>query len=53
MENSPTPVARGRWVLALLVIPFIALLFPGWYAHADPTFIGFGAARWRRADLNQ
>jgi hypothetical protein len=38
------PLAKGRrsgsWVLALLVLPYIALLVPSWYASADPRLFG-------------
>lgn len=48
MSTPPTPTARrrGRWALALLVIPFVALLIPGWYAHSGPRLSGIPFFIW-------
>ncbi len=48
MSTPPTPPARGRgrWALALLVIPYVALLIPGWYAHASPRLSGIPFFIW-------
>jgi len=49
MSTPPTPTARrrrGRWALALLVIPFVGLLVPGWYAHAEPRLSGIPFFIW-------
>jgi Protein of unknown function (DUF3311) len=35
-----------RWLLILLIIPFIALLYPPFYNHPDPTFIGMPFLYW-------
>jgi hypothetical protein len=35
-----------RWLLLLLIIPFIALLYPPFYNHPDPTFIGMPFLYW-------
>ena len=41
------PGSRGRrtfwW---LLVLPFVALLFPGLYARSDPALLGFPFFYW-------
>ena len=38
---------KGRkWLLILLIIPFIALLYPPFYNHPDPTFIGIPFLYW-------
>ena len=47
MSMPPTPtVRRGRWALVLLVIPYIALLGPGWYARAEPRLSGIPFFIW-------
>ena len=43
VPSAFAPMARRRrfrWALLLLLIPFVALLFPGWYSVADPRFFG-------------
>jgi Protein of unknown function (DUF3311) len=41
------PVAKQRrWPLLLLLIPFIALLWPPFYNAYDPTFIGIPFFYW-------
>ena len=34
------PVRRGSWALILLLIPFIALLYPPWYSSLEPRVGG-------------
>jgi Protein of unknown function (DUF3311) len=46
MKPSPTARRRRRWALLLLVIPFVALLVPGWYAHATPRLSGIPFFIW-------
>lgn len=46
MEGRPDSNRRGRWALILLVIPFVALLIPTWYAHADPRLVGIPFFIW-------
>jgi hypothetical protein len=46
MRSAETPRRRGRWELLLLLIPFIALLFPGWYSFASPRFFGIPFFVW-------
>jgi hypothetical protein len=38
--------ARGHWARILLIIPFVALLFPTLYAHAEPRFAGIPFFIW-------
>jgi len=41
MSEQPAPARRGRhWARVLLILPFVALLFPTLYAHADPRLAG-------------
>jgi hypothetical protein len=40
------PRRRSRWWLALLVLPFAALLFPAAYARATPTLGGMPFFYW-------
>ena len=41
------PQRRGRsWLLLLLLIPFIAMLWPPFYNFRDPTFIGIPFFYW-------
>ena len=41
------PERRGRsWLLLLLIIPFIAMLWPPFYNFRDPTFIGIPFFYW-------
>ena len=37
---------RRSWLLVFLIIPFIALLYPPFYNHADPTFLGMPFLYW-------
>ena len=37
---------RNDWSLALLVIPFLALLYPPLYAHAEPRLSGIPFFIW-------
>ncbi len=37
---------RRSWLLIFLIIPFIALLYPPFYNHPDPTFIGIPFLYW-------
>jgi hypothetical protein len=46
MSDHSTPNNRGRWALILLLVPYVALLFPGWYAQADPRFSGIPFFIW-------
>jgi hypothetical protein len=39
-------VRRTRWWYALLVLPFIGLLYPPLYAKHDPTLFGFPFFYW-------
>lgn len=34
------PASRGSWALILLVIPYVALLYPPFYAFQDPKIGG-------------
>ncbi len=41
------PQRRGRsWLLLLLLIPFIAMLWPPFYNFTNPTFIGIPFFYW-------
>ncbi len=44
--NFGGTVQRKRWWLLLLVIPYIALLFPQVYARTTPTLLGFPFFYW-------
>jgi uncharacterized membrane protein YhdT len=48
MSTPPTPTARGRgrWALVLLLIPFVALLGPGWYSRSEPRLSGIPFFIW-------
>jgi uncharacterized Tic20 family protein len=37
---------KRRWALLLLLIPFVALLFPGWYSLASPHLFGIPFFIW-------
>ena len=37
---------RRSWWRILLVLPYLGLLFPRWYAHATPTLWGFPFFYW-------
>jgi hypothetical protein len=46
---STPPSARpagGRWALVLLVLPFIGLLVPNWYARSEPRISGIPFFIW-------
>jgi hypothetical protein len=45
MLHHPTQKAR-RWFLLLLVIPFIALLWPPFYNMSDPPLFGIPFFYW-------
>jgi hypothetical protein len=46
--RAPAASSRGRnrWYLLLLLIPFVALLFPGWYSQAAPRLAGIPFFIW-------
>jgi hypothetical protein len=46
MATAPEGGGRGRWARVLLIIPFVALLFPTLYAHAEPRFAGIPFFIW-------
>jgi hypothetical protein len=46
VRKSPTSRRRGRWARLLLLIPFVALLFPTLYAHAEPRLAGIPFFIW-------
>jgi hypothetical protein len=46
MSASPRRNRRGRWARVLLVVPFVALLFPTLYAHAEPRLGGIPFFIW-------
>jgi hypothetical protein len=37
---------RNRWALALLLTPFVALVYPAWYNHIFPTLGGLPFFVW-------
>jgi hypothetical protein len=37
---------RRRWPLLFLLIPFVALLYPGWYSGLHPTLGGIPFFVW-------
>lgn len=37
---------KRTWLYILLIIPFIALLYPPFYNFAEPTFIGIPFFYW-------
>jgi hypothetical protein len=45
MNRRSVPQER-RWFLLLLLIPFIALLWPPFYNTYDPTFVGIPFFYW-------
>ena len=45
MPEPPAPTRR-RWARILLLAPFIALLFPTLYAHAEPRLSGIPFYLW-------
>ena len=44
-ENKPTQRSRKPWRL-LLVLPYLGLLFPQFYARATPALFGFPFFYW-------
>jgi hypothetical protein len=46
MEGQPKTSRRGRWARILLIVPFVALLFPTLYAHAEPRLAGIPFFIW-------
>ncbi len=48
-STGTTPTARPhrrRWLLAFLILPYLALCFPGLYARATPALFGFPFFYW-------
>jgi len=43
---NSTQRRRRSWILLLLLIPFIALLYPPFYNFKEPTFIGIPFFYW-------
>jgi len=41
-----TRTERRTWLRVFLIIPFIVLLYPPFYNHNDPTFIGIPFFYW-------
>jgi hypothetical protein len=46
MARSPQPGRHGGRARILLIVPFVALLFPTLYAHADPRLAGIPFFIW-------
>ncbi|HEY8675553.1 MAG TPA: DUF3311 domain-containing protein [Candidatus Dormibacteraeota bacterium] len=46
MRERPDSDRRGRWARILLIVPFIALLFPTLYAHSEPRVAGIPFFIW-------
>jgi hypothetical protein len=46
MAGSPKTNRRGSWARLLLIVPFLALLLPTLYAHADPRLAGIPFFVW-------
>jgi hypothetical protein len=46
MEGPQTTRQRGTWARWLLIVPFIALLVPNVYAHAEPRLSGIPFFVW-------
>jgi hypothetical protein len=46
MEGPRKTNRAGTWARILLIVPFIALLFPTLYAHADPRLAGIPFFIW-------
>ncbi len=46
MMTTPVDRQRRRWSLLLLLIPFIALLWPPFYNAWEPSFIGIPFFYW-------
>ena len=45
MEGPPRG-SRRRWIYVVLVAPYVGLLVPAWYAHADPRLAGIPFYLW-------
>ena len=46
-ESGAAPARRRvRWALVLLLIPFVALLYPPFYASLTPRFLGIPFFIW-------
>jgi Protein of unknown function (DUF3311) len=43
--DEPKPTRRRGWYL-LLLLPFVGLMFPGWYASSTPKLFGFPFFYW-------
>jgi hypothetical protein len=43
---KPAQPKRNRGWLALLLLPYLGLLFPGMYARATPALLGFPFFYW-------
>lgn len=39
-EQRPAPHRRSRWWLLLLLVPFVGVLYPPFYAHLHPELGG-------------
>jgi len=46
MAGPATTNRRGNWARVLLLVPFVALLVPNFYAHADPRLAGIPFFVW-------
>jgi len=46
VDTAKGTVTRKRWWLLLLVLPYIALLFPQIYARSTPVLLGFPFFYW-------
>ncbi|HWF57628.1 MAG TPA: DUF3311 domain-containing protein [Candidatus Dormibacteraeota bacterium] len=46
MGETHGPKGPGRWARLLLIVPFVALLFPTLYAHAEPRLAGIPFFLW-------
>ncbi len=46
MARLPKTNRTGSWARILLIVPFVALLFPTWYAHSDPRLAGIPFFIW-------
>jgi hypothetical protein len=45
-HGNPESTSRGKRVLWLLVIPALALIFPGFYNRESPALFGFPFFYW-------
>jgi hypothetical protein len=46
MEKNAKAGRFTWWVWVLLAVPYVGLCFPGWYARATPTLLGFPFFYW-------